>query len=62
MRDAKLDYDTAHEICSKVEFQLRKNEPIKLFLAPGRRKMTTGDLPQLTSEDFFDYVVKHYVR
>jgi hypothetical protein len=62
MRDAKLDYDTAHEICSKVEFKLRKNEPIKLFLAPGRRKMTKADLPRLTSEDFFEYVVKHYVE
>jgi hypothetical protein len=62
MRDARLDYDTAHAICSKVEFKLRKNLPIKMFLAPGRRKMTKRDLPRLTAQDFFDYVVQQYVK
>ena len=62
MRDAKLDYDTAHEICSKVEFQLRKNKKVKLFLAPGRRKIHKRDLPKLASEELFEYVLNHYVK
>ncbi len=40
MRDEKLDYDTAHDICSRVEFHLRKNQRVKLFLAPGRARFT----------------------
>jgi hypothetical protein len=62
MRDAKLDYDTAHEICSRVEFKLRKNQRIKLFLAPGRRKIHKRDLPRLADDDFFHYVVNHFVK
>jgi hypothetical protein len=39
MRDAGLEYDPAHEVCSAVEFDLRKNGRVKLltFLKP---KMT----------------------
>lgn len=62
MRDAKLDYDTAHDICSRVEFHLRKNQPVKRFLAPGRRKVHKGDLPKLASEELFRYVVQHHVK
>ena len=54
--------DTAHDICSRVEFKLRKNQRIKLFLAPGRRKIHKRDLPRLASEDFFRYVANHYVK
>src|SRR5438477_12528769 len=39
MRDAGVEYDPAHEICSTVEFELRKNDRVKMFLAPGRRKL-----------------------
>lgn len=62
MRDAKLDYDMAHDICSRVEFHLRKNQRVKLFLAPGRRKVHKGDLPKLASEELFEYVVNHHVK
>jgi hypothetical protein len=60
MRDLKLDYDTAHEICSRVEFQLRKNQKVKMYLAPGRRKIHKRDLPKLASKELFEYVVNHY--
>ena len=62
MGDTHLDYDTAHEICSCVEFQLRKNQRIKLFLAPGRRKIHKRDLPKLASEELFHYVANHYAK
>jgi hypothetical protein len=62
MREAKLDYDTAHDICSRVEFHLRKNQRVKMFLAPGRRKIHKKDLPRLVSDDFFQYVVNHHVK
>jgi hypothetical protein len=62
MRDEKLDYDTAHDICSRVEFHLRKNQRVKMFLAPGRRKLHKKDLPKLASDELFGYVVQHHVR
>ncbi len=62
MRDAGMEYDPAHEVCSTVEFDLRKNDRVKMFLAPGRRKIHTKDLHRLTSEELFDYVLKHYVK
>jgi hypothetical protein len=62
MRDAKIDYDTAHETCSRIEFQLRKNQKVKLFLAPGRRKIHKRDLPKLASDELFQHVVDHYVK
>jgi hypothetical protein len=61
MRDAGLEYDRAHEVCSAVEFDLRKNDRVKLFLAPGRRKIHKKDLPRLTSQELFDHVLAHYV-
>lgn len=62
MRDAKINYDEAHDICSRVEFKLRKNERVKQFLAPGRRKIHKRDLPRLASDELFHYVVNHYVK
>jgi hypothetical protein len=62
MCDAGLGYDHAHEICSTVEFDLRKNAPVKRFLAARRRKIHKTDLPRLTSDELFDHVVKHYVK
>ena len=62
MRDEGIDYDTAHEICSKVEFKLRKGRGLKPLLAPGRRRLSKTDLPKLTGDKVLDYVVKHYVR
>jgi hypothetical protein len=62
MRDAKLDYDTAHTICSKVEFKLRKEEGATPLLVKGRRKLSKPDLPKLTGDDVFEYVLRNYVR
>lgn len=61
MRDAGLEYDHAHEICSKVEYSMREcrgpRSPVCL-----RRKPTKADLPRLTSRELFDYVVRHYLK
>jgi hypothetical protein len=35
---------------------------VKLFLAPGRRKLHERDLPKLASDELFEYVVNHYVK
>ena len=62
MRDEGLDYDTAHEICSKVEFDLRKCEGATPLLVCGRRKLAKPDLPRLTGDEVFEYVLRTYVR
>jgi len=62
MRDEKIDYDTAHDICSRVEFQLRKNQGIKRFLASSRRGVKKGDLQRLTAAELFAFVLKNYVN
>jgi hypothetical protein len=62
MRDEGLDYDTAHEICSKVEFNLRKAKGATPLLVRGRRKLTKKDLIRLPSEDVFQHVLRTYVR
>lgn len=61
MRDEKIDYDRAHEICSKVEFDLRKRRGASSLLS-GRRKLHKADLVQLTSDELFQFVLKRYVR
>ena len=62
MRDEGLDYDTAHDICSKVEFDLRKARGATPLLTTGRRKLHKKDLPRLTSDEVFQYVLRNYVR
>jgi hypothetical protein len=62
MRDEGIEYDRAHEICSKVEFKLRRGEGVKEVVVPGRRPFGKADLPRLTSPGYFDYVVNKYVR
>ncbi len=62
MRDEGIDYDTAHEICSKVEFDLRKCQGATPLLVRGRRKLAKPDLPRLTGDDVFEYVKRTYVR
>ena len=54
---AGLDYDPAHEICSKFEFELRKTRGATPLLTYGHRKLTKTDLPRLTSDELFAYVV-----
>lgn len=62
MRDEGLDYDTAHDICSKVEFQLRKGRGVKRLLAPGTRRFGKRDLPKLPRDEVLAYVVRFYVK
>ncbi len=62
MRDKGVEYDPAHEICSKVEFKLRRGAAVKEVFVPGGRPFGKADLPRLTSHRYFDYVVNRYVR
>ena len=62
MRDAGLEYDTAHAICSKVEFKLRQGKGATPLLVSGRGKLTKKELPKITHEDVFRYVLRHYVK
>jgi len=62
MRDEGLDYDKAHEICSKVEFKLRKCKGAIRFLAQGRRRLSKPDLPKLARDEVLNYVVRTYVK
>lgn len=62
MRDCQLSYDRAHEICSKIEFDLRQQRPVEDFLGSRRHRLLKADLPRLTSPEFFQYVLEKYVR
>jgi hypothetical protein len=61
MRDRGIAYDKAHEICSEIEFHLRKARHRKVFPYLSRRKLTKKDLPKLTLPDFFEYVRERYL-
>jgi Virulence factor BrkB len=60
MRDKGLDYDHAHKIASKLEFDLRKSAGLTPLLGSGHRKISKSDLPGLTSEEVFAFVLKNY--
>ncbi len=62
MRDEGIDYDRAHSICSKVEYEVRKGEPIASFLTTGRKPLSKPDLVHLPSPEFFAHVVRYFVR
>jgi hypothetical protein len=62
MRDERLEYDTAHNICSRVEFDLRKTRGATPLLTSGRRKIGKGDLFRLCLDEVFEYVLENYVR
>ena len=62
MRDEGLEYDPAHEICSQVEFDLREGRGAKPLLSSAARKLSKHDLPRLTSDEFFSYVLKNHVK
>jgi hypothetical protein len=61
MRDEGLDYDTAHDICSHLEFDLRKARGASPCLCFGHRKIHKKDLVNLVDEDVFQYVLRTYV-
>lgn len=62
MRDEGLDYARAHEISSRVEFDLRKQDTRRRVPGFGRAKPTREDLPRLTEPEYFEYVKRHYLR
>src|SRR5437588_4114379 len=62
MRDEGIEYDEAHEICSKVEFKLRTDRHVRAYLVPGGRTLTKKDLPRLTPPEIFECVVKNFVK
>jgi hypothetical protein len=61
MRDKGLGYDHAHSIASRLEFDLRKGQGLTALLASGRRKITKRDLPGLTTDEVFAFVLKTYI-
>jgi hypothetical protein len=62
MRDIDMEYDPAHEICSKVEFDIRKGKGAAPLLTSGRRRLAKTDLAKLTTEAVFAYVVRTHVK
>jgi hypothetical protein len=65
MRDEGIDYDTAHDFCSRIEFDMRKGRGLiqKTSVVPSRRqKLHKGDLGRLTRDEVFQYVLRAYVR
>jgi hypothetical protein len=62
MRDEKIDYDRAHAICARLEYQVRERHGITPLLCSGKRKVTKADLRKLTSPDVFSYVSKRCLR
>ncbi len=62
MRDEGFEYNEAHELCSRVEFDLRKADSRKEFPGFSRRRPTRADLPKLTAPEYFEFVKRNYVR
>jgi hypothetical protein len=62
LRDEEIDYDSAHSVCSWVEFDLRKARGATPLLVFGRRKVHKKDLARLTSDVVFRYMLRTYVR
>jgi len=62
MRDVGMEYDPAHELCSKVEFDLRKGKGPKTLIRSGRRRLTKRDLPHVTREEVFQFVLENYLK
>ncbi|MFO0927280.1 MAG: hypothetical protein U0736_09600 [Gemmataceae bacterium] len=62
MRDARLDYDTAHPICSRMEYDLRKTRGATPLLTGGHRKLGRKALPAVADPAVFDFVLRTYVH
>jgi hypothetical protein len=61
MRDRGMVYDGAHEIASKLEYDLRKGRGLTPLLAGGKGKISKADLPGLARDDVFSFVLKAYL-
>ncbi len=61
MRDKDLGYDYAHDIASQLEFDLRKGQGLTPLMTSGQRKINKGDLPKLTTDEVFAFVLKTYL-
>jgi hypothetical protein len=62
MRDKKIDYDRAHSICAGAEYRVREHRGLMDLLCPNQGKITKADLPKLTSEEVFSYLVSRCLR
>jgi hypothetical protein len=62
MRDEGLEYDSAHEACSRFEFELRERAGAPPLLVRGGRKFGKGDMPRLAEDAVFDYVQRPCVK
>jgi hypothetical protein len=62
MRDEGIDYDHAHDVCSRMEFSMRKGKGVNPLLVPGRRRFAKRELPKLARDEVLQYVLKTYVR
>ena len=61
MRDHGMEYDPAHAVASRFEFDLRKMVGATPLLTNGRRKLGKRNLPGLTGEAVYEFVLKRYV-
>jgi hypothetical protein len=61
MRDQQLDYDTAHAICVRVEFDLRKGPRRARFPGLSHHQLTKRDFAKLARPEYFEFVKKQYV-
>jgi hypothetical protein len=60
MRDERIEYDRAHEICSRAEFELRKCRGAAPFLAKKRRRLHKNDLGRLANDELFQFILRAY--
>jgi hypothetical protein len=61
MRDMGYNYATAHAAASALEYDLRKGVGLTPLLTGGRRKISKADLPGLTTDEVFAFVLKTYL-
>ena len=57
-----MAYDPAHEVAARVEFDLRKAASRRHFPGFGPHVPTKDDLPALTTAEYYEHVLTHYVR
>jgi hypothetical protein len=62
MRDHAMAYDPAHEVAATAEFDLRQAEGAMALITNGQQKLGKRDLPRLTTDEVYQFVLKRYVR